>query len=72
MQPPTSYPSSQYSSHTSSPTSTNSLGFMPSPSDLDDDEDGVGSLTRQLAATAVGVREMSKQLGGFSSSALPT
>ena len=29
----------------------------------DDDEDGVGSLTRQLAETAVGVREMSKQLG---------
>jgi hypothetical protein len=34
----------------------------PSPSDLDDAEDG-GSLTRQLAETATGVREMSKQLG---------
>lgn len=34
----------------------------PSASDLDDAEDG-GSLTRQLAETATGVREMSKQLG---------
>ncbi|KZS98392.1 ATP-NAD kinase [Sistotremastrum niveocremeum HHB9708] len=33
-----------------------------SPRSLDDD-DGVGSLTRQLAETAVGVREMSRQLG---------
>ena len=37
------------------------------PSSLDDEEDddpeGTGSLTRQLAETAVGVREMSKQLG---------
>lgn len=38
------------------------------PSSLDDQEDdsdieGTGSLTRQLAETAVGVREMSKQLG---------
>jgi NAD+ kinase len=36
--------------------------YAPSPSDLDDAEDG-GSLTRQLAETATGVREMSKQLG---------
>ena len=33
-----------------------------SPSEYEDD-DGVGSLTRQLAETAVSVREMSKQLG---------
>ena len=38
------------------------------PSSLDDegegdDLEGTGSLTRQLAETAVGVREMSKQLG---------
>ena len=32
-------------------------------SEFDDDDDGAGSLTRQLAETAVGVREMSKQLG---------
>jgi NAD+ kinase len=30
---------------------------------VDDEEDYGGSLTRQLAQTAVGVREMSKQLG---------
>lgn len=29
----------------------------------EDDEEYSGSLTRQLAETAVGVREMSKQLG---------
>jgi NAD+ kinase len=31
--------------------------------DIMDDEDDTGSLTRQLAETAQGVREMSKQLG---------
>lgn len=31
--------------------------------DFMDDEDDTGSLTRQLAETAQGVREMSKQLG---------
>lgn len=30
---------------------------------LDDDEEEAGSLTRQLAETAQGVREMSKELG---------
>ena len=35
-------------------------------SDYEDDE-GNGSLTKRLAETAVGVREMSKQLGAFSS-----
>jgi NAD+ kinase len=30
---------------------------------VDEEEDYGGSLTRQLAETAVGVREMSKQLG---------
>ncbi|KAG8917902.1 hypothetical protein FRC00_013075, partial [Tulasnella sp. 408] len=34
-----------------------------SPTEYDEEEDGAASLTRQLAATAVGVREMSKQLG---------
>lgn len=33
----------------------------------DEDDDFQGSLTKQLAETAVGVREMSKQLGRFSS-----
>ena len=33
--------------------------------DDDDDEEYTGSLTAQLAETAVGVREMSKQLGAF-------
>lgn len=31
-----------------------------------EDDDGNGSLTKRLAETAVGVREMSKQLGAFS------
>jgi NAD+ kinase len=31
--------------------------------DIIDDDDDTGSLTRQLAETAQGVREMSKQLG---------
>jgi NAD+ kinase len=34
-----------------------------SSTDNEDDEDYGGSLTEQLAETAVGVREMSKQLG---------
>ncbi|KAI5123867.1 hypothetical protein M0805_005684 [Coniferiporia weirii] len=42
--------------------SQSSPGSSPS-SDFDDDDDGAASLTRQLAETAVGVREMSKQLG---------
>ena len=36
--------------------------------DYDDEEEYPGSLTAQLAETAVGVREMSKQLGTFISS----
>jgi hypothetical protein len=32
----------------------------------------VGSLTKQLAETAVGVREMSKQLGATLSSPIPS
>lgn len=35
--------------------------------DFMDDDDDTGSLTRQLAETAQGVREMSKQLGKFAS-----
>ncbi|KAG8911952.1 hypothetical protein FRC01_005384, partial [Tulasnella sp. 417] len=54
-------------SYTGSPTpseSSHSLGFQTSsPTEYDEEEDGAASLTRQLAATAVGVREMSKQLG---------
>ncbi len=55
---------------------TNDLGFSysssgsSSPSDFDDEDDNTGSLTRQLAETAVGVREMSKQLGTFHCTAL--
>lgn len=52
---------------TNSPTpseSSNSLSFQTSsPTEYDEEEDGAASLTRRLAATAVGVREMSKQLG---------
>lgn len=33
--------------------------------DVIDDDDDTGSLTRQLAETAQGVREMSKQLGEY-------
>ena len=33
--------------------------------DEDDEEEYAGSLTAQLAETAVSVREMSKQLGAF-------
>lgn len=33
--------------------------------DEDDEEEYAGTLTAQLAETAVGVREMSKQLGAF-------
>ena len=45
----------------SSPTSGDSSAFTSN----DEDDDYGGSLTRQLAETAVGVREMSKQLGIF-------
>lgn len=38
----------------------------------EDDEETAGSLTKQLAETAVGVREMSKQLGEFTSSSRRT
>lgn len=44
------------------PHSPHSPGSSPG-SEFDDEEDGANNLTRQLAATAVGVREMSKQLG---------
>ena len=44
-------------------------GFVPQPSYdqnyYDEEEETAGSLTKQLAETAVGVREMSKQLGTF-------
>ena len=33
--------------------------------DSNDENESFGSLTKQLADTAVGVREMSKQLGAF-------
>lgn len=35
--------------------------------DYDEEEEYAGTLTAQLAETAVGVREMSKQLGAFAS-----
>lgn len=41
-----------------------------SPSEFDDDEDAA-SITRRLVETAVGVREMSKQLGKTSMSHFP-
>ncbi|KAG8966287.1 hypothetical protein FRC03_012188, partial [Tulasnella sp. 419] len=51
------------SSISSSPSDTHSFSLDTSLTDYEDEEDGIGSLTHQLAATAVGVREMSKQLG---------
>lgn len=45
-----------------SPSSSTADSVMSS-TDNEDDEDYGGSLTEQLAETAVGVREMSKQLG---------
>lgn len=44
------------------PHAPSSAGSSPG-SDFEDSDDGAGNLTRQLAETAVGVREMSKQLG---------
>jgi hypothetical protein len=44
--------------------SSNSIsGLQAQLENLVDDDEDVGSLTRQLAETAQGVREMSKQLG---------
>ena len=37
----------------------------------DDEEETAGSLTKQLAETAVGVREMSKQLGEYAARRSP-
>lgn len=42
---------------------TNGHAYVPAVSDDDDDDEFHGSLTKRLAETAVGVREMSKQLG---------
>jgi NAD+ kinase len=50
----------QYPESTSSDNSESVLGAV------DEEDDFGGSLTRQLAETAVGVREMSKQLGEYS------
>jgi NAD+ kinase len=51
--------------HHHSPTDSSTTAYsnyiLDSPSD--DEAEGGGSLTKQLAETAVGVREMSKQLG---------
>ncbi|KAF9071022.1 hypothetical protein BDP27DRAFT_545306 [Rhodocollybia butyracea] len=48
----------------SSPTSTSGLSSAGSfVSNLDDEDEFGGNLTKRLAETAVGVREMSKQLG---------
>lgn len=51
------YAASGYDSDRSSPPDGNVDGDL-----IDDDEEG-GSLTKQLAETAQGVREMSKELG---------
>ncbi|KAG8862433.1 hypothetical protein FRB96_001504 [Tulasnella sp. 330] len=55
-----------------SPSTTDSMHSLGISSEYDDDDDNAGNLTRQLAATAVGVREMSKQLGTFIPSAFTT
>ncbi|KAJ4494020.1 hypothetical protein C8J55DRAFT_417520 [Lentinula edodes] len=48
----------------SSPTSTSGMSSASSlMSSIDDEDEFGGNLTKQLAETAVGVREMSKQLG---------
>ncbi|KAJ3836259.1 hypothetical protein F5878DRAFT_271565 [Lentinula raphanica] len=48
----------------SSPTSTSGVSSASSLMDsIEDDDEFGGNLTKQLAETAVGVREMSKQLG---------
>jgi NAD+ kinase len=52
----------------SSPTSTSGISSAGSfVSNLDDEDEFGGNLTKRLAETAVGVREMSKQLGSPSS-----
>ena len=48
-----------------SPNRTAEMSAFRSDYDSNDDDEFVGSLTKQLADTAVGVREMSKQLGTF-------
>ena len=49
-----------------SPNRTTQISpFAPGYETNNDDDEFVGSLTKQLAETAVGVREMSKQLGPF-------
>lgn len=50
-------------SSSGSDTYSRGSSFTLSSGEEDEDEDRVRSLTRQLAETAVGVREMSKQLG---------
>ncbi|KAG9035632.1 hypothetical protein FRB95_011038 [Tulasnella sp. JGI-2019a] len=65
QQPPSPVPHQPPASsqnYISSP-STESMHSLGLTSEYDDEEDNAGKLTRQLAATAVGVREMSKQLG---------
>jgi hypothetical protein len=60
-QQPKVVPSQPVSIGQNRPESSFGNSLVPS-GDLSDTEDG-GSLTRQLAETASGVREMSKQLG---------
>lgn len=48
-----------------SPFSENKPNHHQSSAAESDEDEFVGSLTKQLAETAVGVREMSKQLGGL-------
>lgn len=60
MQPLTNASGSLNAIQHAEPSQSN-FGLMSAEEDLDDGYGG--SLTRQLAETAVGVREMSKQLG---------
>jgi len=51
--------------HLISPNRTAQMSTFRSGYESNDDDEFVGSLTKQLADTAVGVREMSKQLGAL-------
>ena len=64
MTSPTNKDSSA-SGYDSDRSSTNGVGSAILDGDFMDEEEKAGSLTKQLAETAQGVREMSKQLGEF-------
>lgn len=56
-------PSKQYNGPGSEPFALSRSSSMSSSLTSEEDDEYMGSLTKQLAETAVGVREMSKQLG---------